>query len=377
MSSVRPSHRTLMLSLSKHEIGGTSTMLVPKAQDLEKALPALPLSCFDKLSTRVTPCKACHPLFKGSSTLDRDPYALAPKRDGACLVTGRLRSISTMAESLEASYCAREVRRHDHDRYLTGLFAPAARRDALFALYAFNLEVAKTAELVSEAMLGRIRLQWWREALDEIYAGRVRRHEVVGPLAAAVARHGLTRGHFERLLDGREFDLEREAPATLDRLEDYAEATSASLILLALEILGAGGAQSREAGCHVGIAWALTGLLRAVPFHARQKRLYLPRDLTADAGLELGELFELRTSAALRGVVGRVAAGAAGHLGAARALRRQLPAAAAPALLPATLAGHYLERLERAGHDPFEPAVQAVVPGNVWRLAWARLWGRY
>ena len=70
--------------------------------------------------------------------------------------------------STRLSYCADQVRRQDRERYLTALFAPAGRREDLFALYAFNLEVAKTAEVVSEAMVGRIRLQWWREAIEEI-----------------------------------------------------------------------------------------------------------------------------------------------------------------------------------------------------------------
>ncbi len=79
----------------------------------------------------------------------------------------------------QLSDCARLLRRYDYDRFLTGLFAPAGRREALYAVYAFNLEIARTREAVSEPMLGQIRLQWWREAIEEIYAGRVRRHEVV------------------------------------------------------------------------------------------------------------------------------------------------------------------------------------------------------
>jgi phytoene synthase len=275
------------------------------------------------------------------------------------------------------SYCARQVRRLDRDRYLTCLFAPAARRQGLFALYAFNLEVARTAEVVSEPMLGKIRLQWWRDALEEIHAGRPRRHEVIEPLAAAVRAYGLTRAHFERLIEAREFDLEQEPPESLAGLEDYAEATSAGLVLLALEVLGPGDEAGRRAGRHVGIAWALAGLLRAVPFHARHRRLYLPRDLIEAAGLDPGALFALRSSPALAEVVRQVALRAGEHLAEARALRPQVAKAALPALLPATLAGHYLGLLARADYDPFRPTVQGDTPGNVWRLARARLLGRY
>src|SRR3546814_19441352 len=61
------------------------------------------------------------------------------------------------------------------------------QREHLFALYAFNHEVAKTAEVVSEPMIGRIRLQWWRECLDGIYDGAARQHEVVQPLAEPIS----------------------------------------------------------------------------------------------------------------------------------------------------------------------------------------------
>ena len=130
-----------------------------------------------------------------------------------------------MAGPKTLSYCAREVRHHDRARYLSSLFALEDRREDLFALYAFNLEVAKTAEVVSEPMLGQIRLQWWRECLDEIYGGTPRRHEVALPLNRAVLRHDLTRARFDDLIDAREGDLSAEPPEDLARLETYAEAS--------------------------------------------------------------------------------------------------------------------------------------------------------
>ena len=116
------------------------------------------------------------------------------------------------------SACAAQVRSYDHDRFLCALFAPADRREDLFALYAFNLEIAKTREVVSEPMLGQIRLQWWRDAIEGIYAGAPpRRHEVLDGLAGAIARHGLSRAAFDALIDGRETDLSDEPPADLAR----------------------------------------------------------------------------------------------------------------------------------------------------------------
>lgn len=274
---------------------------------------------------------------------------------------------------------ARLVRRRDPDRFLATLFAPPERREDLLALYAFNYEVAKTREVVSEPMLGEIRLQWWRDGIDAIYAGGpVRKHEVLEPLAIAIRGRALSRVHFDRLIDGRARDLQAEPPASLAELEAYADDTSARLVWLALEALGERGEAALQAGRAVGIGYALAGLLRALPFHARAKRLYLPSDLCAAAGLRVAQdLFELRVSAALRQVVQRVAAAAAEHLATARALRRHVSRAALPALLPAVLASADLARLARAGYDPFDRRLAAPDPRRSWRLTLAALARRY
>ena len=141
---------------------------------------------------------------------------------------------STEADGL--SPVAALVRRHDHDRFQTVLFAPAARREALFALYAFNYEIARVRETVTEPMLGRMRLQWWRESIAVAFeGGAVRRHPVVESLTAVIRAGRLTRGHFEALVEARESDLDDDDPwPSLAALEEYAEGSSASLIHLAL-----------------------------------------------------------------------------------------------------------------------------------------------
>jgi phytoene synthase len=268
------------------------------------------------------------------------------------------------------------VRRHDRDRFLTALFAPVDRREALFALYAFNFEVAKTREVVTEPMLGQIRLQWWREAVEEIYAGgRVRTHEVVQPLAEAVKRHRLSRAHLDRIIDARERDLRDEPPATLAELESYCEDTVARLNWLALEALGVDDERARAAARAVGVAWALTGLVRAIPHHARARRLYIPGEIAAAAGLTADEVFALRPSPALAEAAGMLGHAALAHLAAAR--RTGSPRPALPALLPARLAGQYLKRLMRARYDVFSPALAVPDALKSLRLSVAAVTGRY
>lgn len=271
------------------------------------------------------------------------------------------------------------VRRHDRDRYLTALFAPGDRREALMALYAFNYEVARTREIVTEPLLGRIRLQWWRESLDAAYAGgSMRRHEVVEPLSLAIREHRLSREHFDRLIEAREVDLADAPPATIAMLEAYCEATSSRLLWLALEVLGLGSDEAaRAAAREVGIAYALAGLLRAIPFHARAKRQYIPAELAAETGLDPARLFALEPTAELASAVAALAARAGHHLAAARELAIKVPKSALPALLPGRLAAMSLKRIARAGHDVFDRRLAAPRRASAAGLAWSALRGRF
>lgn len=275
------------------------------------------------------------------------------------------------------SYCGEQVRRLDGDRFACTLFAPPAEREALLALYALNLELARIPELVGEPLVRRIRLQWWCDAIAAIYGGRPPRHPVATAVAAAVERFALARNDLDRLLDGRSFDLDGGAPADLAALVDYADATSASLARLSVRVLDGDSEEAVAAAAEVGIAWALIGLLRAVPFHGRARRVYLPTALSRAAGLDVEAMFVRRPAAGLAAVVENIAATAAGYLQAARRRRARIGKRALPALLPATLADLYLGRLCRAGFDPFDPRVQHGGPGRLIRLTAQALRGRF
>src|ERR1700754_4121062 len=105
--------------------------------------------------------------------------------------------------------CAKTVRKYDPDRYFSALFAPADKRPFLFALYALNHEIAHVAESVREPMIGEIRLQWWREALEGARAGNPRPHDVVRAMAATFATMDVRADLLEAVVGARTFDLNR------------------------------------------------------------------------------------------------------------------------------------------------------------------------
>ena len=273
---------------------------------------------------------------------------------------------STGSSSDIFEYCARELKLYDPDRYFSALFAPPDQRRALVGLYAFNLEIAKTRETVSEPMLGHIRLQWWREALEGIYAGEPRQHAVVLALYDAVRRQGLSRDLLAEMIEGRERDLEEAPPASLEEVVTYASATSGALVGLALEAAGQAG-DSRNVGIATGIAYALTGLIRAIAFHAGQGRSWLPglpANAIAPEAIEVREQVQLLADAAER------------HRRRAIDEIRTLSRLGRSVCLPLAACRNDLSRLRRAAFDPFTARYSGPLSRR-FRMLNAHLIGRF
>ncbi len=162
------------------------------------------------------------------------------------------------------------VQKHDPDRFLTALFAPPARREALFALYALNHELARARDAVREPMAAMIRWQWWREIVE----GARRRHEVAGPLGEALDAGMLVPGDLLAIIDGREMEV--DGIDTLDAWRAYVLATAGGVAVAAAHALGPADTATTERVRQLGAAYGAAGLIRAAPAMARQDRALLP-----------------------------------------------------------------------------------------------------
>jgi len=279
--------------------------------------------------------------------------------------------------SADEAYCADSVRRLDPDRYLLAMLAPENTRAALFSIYAFNTEIARIRESVSEALLGHIRLQWWRDALDKLYAGEGLEHAVVRPLGDAIKRHGLSRTYFDCLIEARSSDLDDTPPESVALLETYARDTSAPLVKLALETLDIRDPAALTAADHAGTAWALSGLLRAMPRALGSGWQYLPAALCEKHGFVLKNLAEPADRQELVSLVRELSGYIDREIDAARALRDDIPGSAVTALLPVSYSDYCQRQLRKAGYDPFDLRVVSSPPMIAWRLFFRAKLGRY
>jgi phytoene synthase len=262
-------------------------------------------------------------------------------------------------------HCAALVRELDRDRYLATLYAPADRRPALCALYAFNAEIARVREAAREPMPGEIRLQWWREVLQGERVGEARAHPVAAALTETLLRHKLAREPLIELIDAHAFDLYDEPMTSLGDLTRYAVSSEGAVFGFACRILGADekavGSAVMNAAAACGIVQALASLAR----HAARRQLYVPLLLLSQHGVERESVFARENTESLNAALATLRARARWHLDLAAG--QPLPSQALPALLPLALSGPTLARMERTA-DPF--AFEGL---PAWRRQWL-LW---
>lgn len=289
--------------------------------------------------------------------------------------TGDRKSEAPIDDS--AAYCIEQVRSFDKERFLCSLFAPAETRAALAALYALDLELSRIRTRAREPLIGFMRVQWWRDAIEAIYAGRGPDHPVASALTDAIGRYDLPHDAFAPLLAAREREVADEVLPDMAALVGHVQEATTPIATLALTVLACDGSTERLAARDVSIGWALAGLLRALPADARARTLVVPQAVAQAAALTQADPMRATARPQLRAAVSMVAATAREHLATARRRRAEVSKAAMPVLLWATYAQGHLNDLKRAGHDPFAVKLERRAPLRMIAAALNHTRGRY
>jgi phytoene synthase len=265
------------------------------------------------------------------------------------------------------AHCESLVREHDRDRWLSALFAPGAARPHLHALAAFNYEIGRVREVVREPLAGEMRLTWWREVVER---GEPAGHPVAEALLATIAKFDLPVRLFENHILARQFDLYDDAMPSLRDLEGYAGETASSLFQLAALVLAGGrDAGAAEASGHAGVAYAITGLLRALPITSARGQVFIPREILERHGASPEDARARRSGPGLAAALRELRDTAREHFAKAEKAVAGLPHDISPAYAPLAFLPGYLAALERGAGAPFG----AVVEVAQWRRQWA-LW---
>jgi len=244
------------------------------------------------------------------------------------------------------TYCRDAAERFDRDRYILTLAAPAGLRPALWAILAFNHEIAKVRDVSTGAITGHIRLSWWRDAMvDGKYS-----HEVLTALRDAIMHHDLPVSWFIALIDARMRDADNTPPPALDL---YASQTNLPLLWLFRRTLGS--TDDDNTLNHLATAYGLTGLMRSLSYFIRHDDRMLPLDVLSNIGIAPEQFSHIRAGDKLSSYVRSVARQAQIHLDQAVPQDRVFKSMK-------KMTGLYLKNIYRAQCDPFNPKYNRAIP---------------
>lgn len=261
---------------------------------------------------------------------------------------------------------------------LAFVLLPAAKRNAMSALYAFCREVDDVAdeESLSTAQR-REQLAAWRADVRRACGTETPRLAVNRELQPFIHQYGLAFEHFDALLQGVEMDLDCTRYEDYERLDLYCYRVASVVGLLSIEVFG-----YRNPGCHdyainLGKALQLTNILRDVRTDAERGRIYLPLAELARFKVAPEEILRLEYSTRFGDLAASVAGRARQFY---QAARETLPAADRRSMVAAELMGcvygRLLRKLERRRFRVFGPAPIRLNRAHKLLLI-LRAWGRH
>jgi phytoene synthase len=285
--------------------------------------------------------------------------------------------VSTAALVLRADdrlACREWIAHHSKSFYLSSLLLPAGVRQAAWALYAF---CRRADDAVDEDVTGSDalrRVDGLRRRLDSVYRGEAQDNPIDRAFAEVVARHHIPAGIPRELLAGMEMDARGASYDTDDDLLRYCFRVASTVGLMMTCVMGAEHAEvAHLRAADLGAAMQLTNIARDIGEDARRGRVYLPRALCEQVGLdERALLSEPRISDAVRAAVKIILDRAEAHYVSADLGIPLLPASCRLAIASSRrIYSRIGVAVAKNGHDSISQRAYVSLPGKLWLVAGA------
>ncbi|KAN0027999.1 hypothetical protein ACTFIV_009826 [Dictyostelium citrinum] len=265
--------------------------------------------------------------------------------------------VSDLAGNADYNFVFERIKTCDKENYINSLLIsdPMARRVA-YAIRAFNIETVANDHSPKSEKISRLRLSFWKDAINNIYKGKVYDQPLTRVLAQVIKEKKLTKTWFIKILNRREKDNQQVQIKDMDELEQYADDIHSSLLLLTLEGLGVKGNHDVEhCASHLGKAVGIMVLIRGTVFHLASRKTYIPVSLTTKYGINVESLYrgDLQLEK-LQNAIYEMASCAKLHLDKAKQFRGKIPHPATEAFLSVSVVEDFLERLRKADFNIFE-----------------------
>ena len=278
------------------------------------------------------------------------------------------------SENSSAAFCAELVRNQDFESYAATLFAPLRCRRALLALYAFNVEIAKVRQQITQPLAGEVRLQWWTDVLSGEGHGGVEGNPVAAELLLAIRDHGLPVERLSRLIEAHQFDLYNDPMPDMAVLEQYLDDTSCAVFSLAARVVGHETDAMDHLARDAGLAHGIAQVIARLGFDASRRQSFVPLQLLEQHGVDPEKMFAGQDTPALRAALRALAEDARSHLKNAMAMLPDVPPDSRTVYLSLAMVRRALNAQARADNDPFmpRPASRLRILWTLWRASRAR-----
>jgi phytoene synthase len=268
------------------------------------------------------------------------------------------------------------ARAFEAERYVAATLAREPERSALVALAAFAADLRRIPSTVKEPMMGEIRLQWWRDAIEAISeTGAASGHPIADALAAAVRRYALPKAMLVAMTEARAFDLYGDPMPDRASLDGYLAKTEAIPFALALRVATGGDETPQAITDAAGRAFGRTRLLAELPRWLARGRLPLPLDLLGTHGIDPDDLLQGRAPAGLRTLVDELAGEIELSMGAAASHFRRMPRRHRVPLAALATVRPLLARVRDPSRDAVRQPADLAPLARVTRIARAHLFG--
>lgn len=219
-----------------------------------------------------------------------------------------------------------------------------------------------------------MRMQFWRDAIKDIFNGRPPRHPIALALFNTAQRAHLQPYHFKRIIDARDTELETTSYQSTEQLNSHSESTHCTLLYILLSLLPSPLSESHtllHCASHLGNAQTIITLIRALPHHSKQGRSVIPAEITSRHGVRQEELFRKGPAAhGIEDAVYEFATLANEHVLTARSMFKDQGGKVPSGFMPVFMAGvpvaNLLQRLEDNNFNAFDPKLQQ----RDWKLPW-------
>ncbi len=272
-----------------------------------------------------------------------------------------------------AYYCLQHLRENDKFAYLTTLLIPYAHRRDIVILNAFQVEIARIRFMVTEAIPGEIRLQWWRDALNQNQT-EAKANPLAEALLEIIEKHNLPKQDFDKILLARAFDLYNDPLPLWSDFETYAGETRSLFLRLTCLVCGIKPSKNLATACgHAGIALAIQQILQNFACDAARGQIYIPSDVLIRAGADKEKIINGEMHEGLKVTLNDMAKLGREHYNSASLALSSLPKDAKIALgLSLACILPVFKIFEKEGFNPYKKSSHLSQINQQWLLMKAR-----